>query len=324
MNNPQPQVFVLGAVNIDYKMCPPKIPGPDELFVSKSFTIDAGGKANGQACALAKLGVTTYLISCIGKLKPDCDDGTGDLVDVRKLSKWQEIKLNTEFVVEYDGQTGVTLITNNDEGKHSICEYMGVNSRVQRRQIDDAFEKAKRGDFFLTTYEPGEDTTNYALLRAKDKGMKTILSPAPTPDPLNIDNLKVIDYMVVYKNELEKITKIKFESKTPSLQEISKCYKFFDNPNLTLIVCLGPKDGAIYKTSTLLAYIESPEVNVVDSTLCRGAFIGGFVYQLTKKQDLENSLRFANCASAYCATKVGAINALPYLQNVENYMKQNQ
>lgn len=50
-NSIKPKVFVLGAVNIDYKMCPKKIPLAGDLEISDTFSIDAGGKANNQACA---------------------------------------------------------------------------------------------------------------------------------------------------------------------------------------------------------------------------------------------------------------------------------
>lgn len=198
---------------------------------------------------------------------------------------------------------------------------MGLNTKISRSQIDEALRFAKPGDYFLTTYESGQEITNYGLTRAKDKGMTTFLSPAPAPE--KIKNINLVDYLVTYKQEIEKISGMKFKEKIQSNNEFRESFKNIKaSNNLTLIIYLGPNEGSIFKTGKLVAHIEPPKTEIIDSTSCRGAFIGGFIYKRASGEDLQNSMDYGNFAAAYTSSKIGAIKTVPKIKELEKFKKE--
>lgn len=318
------QVFVMGATNIDFTMFPPHFPKPGELIVCPAFTVDAGGKANGQACALAKLGVPTYLISCIGKMgTPGSTDG--DLVNIEEISQWKQLGLKTNFVEKMDGKTGACLILSS-EGTNIINEFMGNNVKISKEQVDKSFKEAKEGDYFLSTYEANEDVVEHALIEAKKKKMRTFLSPAPIREK-NI-RLDLVDFLIVYDSELKAITGIDIEG-GKNTEKIEEAYKILTtsiddkdkrNPSMTLIVCLGLNKGSLYIKGDGVVLFKARQVDIVDKTLCRASFIGGFISSLFKGNGLLTCLKYANGAMTFCATIKGSIKALPTDSDVQKYI----
>src|SRR6185436_2980323 len=96
----QPQIVVLGAMNSDFLIKGERFPRPGETLQGDTFLAANGGKGANQAVAVARLGATTTLISCLG------DDERG-----RKMRK--ELKaegVDTRFVfTAAKEQTGAAL-----------------------------------------------------------------------------------------------------------------------------------------------------------------------------------------------------------------------
>ncbi|MCC6793048.1 MAG: ribokinase, partial [Thermomicrobiales bacterium] len=61
-----PSVVVLGSVHIDLIASAERLPGPGESVSGGTFSISPGGKAGNQAIQLARCGMRTLLLSCLG------------------------------------------------------------------------------------------------------------------------------------------------------------------------------------------------------------------------------------------------------------------
>src|SRR3954468_14868980 len=112
MNN----VVVLGATNSDFLIQGERFPRPGETLKGKRFLAAAGGKGANQALAVARLGMNSTLISCIG------EDARGQEL----ISNLKCEGVDTRFVFTAKGEeTGAALIMVDESGEKLILAAAG-------------------------------------------------------------------------------------------------------------------------------------------------------------------------------------------------------
>ena len=87
-----------------------------------------------------------------------------------------------------------------------------------------------------------------------------------------------------------------------------------------LIVTLGARGAvALYEDR----FIVSPgfPIHAIDTTGAGDVFRGGLVYALLQEWPAERALRFANAAAAVSCTRLGALNGVPSLVEIEETMR---
>lgn len=58
----------------------------------------------------------------------------------------------------------------------------------------------------------------------------------------------------------------------------------------------------------------------VDTTAAGDAFNGGLAVALTKGRSLDEAIQFANAVGAWCVTKPGAQQSLPWREELEGFI----
>lgn len=84
----------------------------------------------------------------------------------------------------------------------------------------------------------------------------------------------------------------------------------------TLCVTLGA-EGAMALEGDRIVYAPGFSVRAVDTTGAGDVFRGGFIYGFLIGWPLERILQFANAAAAVSCTRLGAMNGVPSLQEIE-------
>ena len=82
-----------------------------------------------------------------------------------------------------------------------------------------------------------------------------------------------------------------------------------------LCVTLG-EHGAIILDGDRLYEEPAFNVHAVDTTGAGDVFRGGFIYALIDGQPMDQALRTANAAAAVSCTRLGALNGVPALDEV--------
>lgn len=179
------------------------------------------------------------------------------------------------------------------------------------------------------TNEPAKSATIKAVEYAKGKGKSISYDPNWRP-PLWKDSaaakegmelgLKYADILKISEVELEFLTGEKSLEKGTDL--------LFNHGMKILMVTLGSK-GCFYRYKKGTGHLYTYDTKVIDTTGAGDAFLGGFLYQFCNlnmdinnadREEIERIIDFSNAVGALCASKMGAIPAMPTLKEAEECM----
>jgi ribokinase len=304
-----PKISVLGSIHMDFTITLPNLPRYGETVIGYELKMTPGGKGANQAVASAKLGMKTYMIGKVGY------DFMGEIL-IKNLEK---NNVEKRYVyMDKDSHTGIALILVDSKGRNMIAVAPGADSKVSKKDVDDAVDAIKSSDILLTQLEIPISTVEYAVKKAKDVGTKVIVNPAPAAS-LPKSLIENTDILTPNEVELETLTGIKINEF--NLSEVKKAAKrLIDIGVKTVIVTLGER-GALLVNNKGSKHVKGVKVNVVDTTGAGDAFNAALAVALAEGKDVEQAVRIANYVGALATIKVGAQEALPTREELNKFVK---
>lgn len=298
------KVIVVGSLNMDLVISASYIPKKGETLMGSGFITSPGGKGANQAVAAARLNGDVYMIGCVGK-----DIFGNDLIDNLMINK-----VNIDHVRILDDvsiSTGIAVIILVD-GDNRIILDSGANFEITPDQVIKALDEiADKDDILLVQLEIPIDCVQAALLKGREKGMKTILNPAPAAK-LNDDIYKLVDIIIPNESECELLTGFK-----PTDQNsIDNAVAFFKGKGIKEVTITLGKDGVVYTKENFVEKMNVPNVKVVDTTAAGDSFVGALALCLSKQMDIDETMEFCNYVGTLTVMKKGAQNSLPYYDEV--------
>lgn len=282
-------IYVLGSLNTDLVIESSKMPLEGETIRGKNFRTGCGGKGLNQAIAAAKLGGQVKFLGAVGK------DGFGKAM-VKSL---QKSGINTENIREIPRiSSGIAVIMLSNKNNRIILD-LGANMCIEKEHVDTFLKDAKSGDIFVAQLENNLDAISYATKLAKEKGMTTILNPAPAT--LEIKSfVKSVDYLVPNETEYETLKKI--------------------IPSSTKLIITKGKSGYSYVSNKEFFFGLAPKVKVVDTTGAGDCFVGAFAYMLSigKKANKE-TLDLVTKIASISTTRFGSSISSPTMEEVTHF-----
>lgn len=172
---------VVGSMNIDLVVRCDELPRPGETVLASDVERLPGGKGGNQAAALARLGVETTMVSCVGR------DDLGEWL----LSTLSSQGADTSLVQRSVRPTGTAFITVDVAGENEIVVSRGANADLDLAHVDlDLF------DVVLAQMEVSADIVDELARRTSS----LVLNVAPAR-PVAATTL--LRCAVVIANELE-------------------------------------------------------------------------------------------------------------------------
>lgn len=299
-------VTVLGIFVADISFTGKKIPSSGETILGTNYNIGPGGKGCNQAIAISKLGGKVNFISKIGK------DEYGRLaLDTLKKN---DVATN-EIIQDQNLQTGVAgILIDKTTGKNAINVITGAPSTLTINEIKEKNDIIKNSKIFLTQLEIPKDVTLYCLKFAKENNVTTVLNPAPASD-LSKEIFKYIDYFTPNEIEAEFYSGVKINNEIDAKKA---SLKLIDLGLKKIVITLGEK-GVFYTDGKKEIYLKASPVKAIDTTGAGDAFNGGLVYGLLKNKSIEDILKLANKVAGLSTTKLGAGNAMPSINDLEDF-----
>lgn len=293
------KIVVVGSFNMDLTAYMERMPRPGETVGGHTFKTGPGGKGSNQAVAAARLGAEVTFIGRVGE----------DVFAQAALDFWKQEGINTDFVGrDPDYATGVAPIWVDDKGENSIVVVLGANLRITPADIDRAADVIAAADVVMVQLEINYDIVEYALKVAKDKGVKTILNPAPA-GKLPPDVVALADYLTPNETELEVLS-------VKSGDYAAAARSLLTREGQTAVVTLGSQ-GAMWLNAEGQATVPTFKVNVVDTTGAGDAFNGGFAVALGEGKNLAEAVRFGNATAGLSVTKKGTAPSMPTRAEVD-------
>ena len=286
------KVIIAGSLNTDLVINAPYAPRGGETIMGSGFMVNSGGKGANQATAVAKLGGRAYMCGCVG----------ADAFGEELIKNLRGAGVNTDFVRKIEGTPSGVAIIVVTEGENRIIIDSGANGQLSEADIDKALCQAEAGDIYLTQLENPIDVVGYGLQRAKEKGLFTVLNPAPA----NKEILKYAEFVdIITPNETEN-------------EILGGKDSLFARGIKTVITTLG---GAGYEIATAEGARTYPCIKItpVDTTAAGDTATGGLCAKLAEGASVEEAMAYGSLAASIACTRKGAQMSIPTRCEVEAY-----
>ena len=253
-----------------------------ETLVANSFHEEIGGKGINQAIAAARMGARVSFLGAIG------DDSDGEKCKQTAI----DYGINGCFAVKKGSKTTFAVILTDKNGENQVTGFR--SAQLEKQDVLDFEGEIASSDILLFQHEVPEEVNEVAVEISKKHNVKVILNPAPIR-PVS-----------------EKIAKSVF-AVTPNEQE-KKAIEI--NRFKNVITTLGNKGCSINDN----IFIKAIDVKPVDTTGAGDTFNGVLAVCLAEGKTLEESCKYAVCASGLSVTKKGVLNSIPTREQIERMM----
>ena len=304
-------ILTLGEILIDFTPT-------DEL----TFKANPGGASANLIVCASKLGLKTSFMGAVG------NDKFGEFL--KSVLKNQNV--NIDGLISVDVNTTLAFVHLDKSGDRSFSFYRNPGSdtmfekeNLNLKLIDDC--KIFHFGALNLTHNPTRDTTFYAIDYAKKQNK--LISFDPNLRESLWDNLKdAKKYLLegIKKSDILKLSETELEFLFGNIDYEEGCKKILSMGPKLVALTVG-ENGSYIAAEGIFSHIPTYKVNVVDTTGSGDSFLGALLYKICKnsyninkpsKEELIKFFKFANATGSLCATKKGAIPAMPSLDEVEN------
>ena len=295
-------VTIIGSYNAGLFCKADRLPDVGETLIGTKYWEGGGGKGSNQAVAASLMGASTCFIARVG------DDRYG----AQALEMYRRYGISADFIrVDPSAHSGIGAIFIDKNGKNMIIVVPGANFLLSEEDVGRAEERIASSSILGCQLENRLEVVGYALRRAHELGVKTLLDPAPAvklPDDL----YPSINYIKPNEVEARILTGIPVTG-VPGAIEAGRW--LVDRGVGVAIVTLGER-GAVVVTPDSSELFEAPRVDAIDTTGAGDVFSGALMAALADSKPLAEAVTFASHAAALSVTRLGVIEAIPSLEEV--------
>ena len=260
-------ISVFGVFVADLCFIANAIPEKGQTILGSQHIVGPGGKGSNQAIAAAKLNGKVNFITKIG------NDKNGEMA----LNLYKSLGMDIASIIQdKNHSTGVAgIMVNEKTGDNAINIIPGAAGTLTNDDIEKNLNFIANTDIFLTQLETPYDVTKYALKKAKENKLTTILNPAPACQ-INDEDFKLIDFFTPNETEAEFYTGIKITNDQEAKQAADKLINLGIKK---VIITLGEK-GLFYSDGKEEIYLKASAVKAIDTTGAGDAFNGSLAFSL--------------------------------------------
>ena len=282
-------------------------PKDGETIFGTSFHTFQGGKGANQAVAASRLGIDVSFIGKIGN----------DLFGKQLRDNLVEENINVEYLEESNGESGIAFINVFEKtSENQIIVVPGANSYVESSQVPG--ELLSSTDILISQLEIPPNQIEDLFSRAGNHDCFRILNAAPIIS-FEKNLISETDLLVINELELESLSgysvdKDNLDSVVIAIESLNL------QDSQSVVVTLGAK-GAYVQKGKKDEFMTGHKVSTVDTTGSGDCFIGAMASSYLEKENLFESVHFANQAAALSTTKQGTSNSMPTKDEVVKFIQ---
>lgn len=312
-----PQVIGIGEAGLDFIASEP-VPLIDASTFVKCF----GGAPMNTAVGVSRLGVSSGAITAVG------DDPFGEYI----INELRKNRVDTSrIVIKHGIRTTIAFVINQPiTGEKTSFFYrkpwvgQTADSALEPNDIDfEYISKAKilHVSGHSLSQNPARKAIVSAVKYAKENGVRISFDPTLRLDCWNSEAtikrmytqmLRIADIATFSEEE----SKFMFETNDPR-KVAEKALEFGVN---IVGVKLGSKGSFIKSKEGSEIFVPAFKVNVIDTTGAGDGWDAGLLVSLLRGLELKECATIANAVGALVVTKRGAITALPYKDELNQFL----
>jgi len=294
-------ILVVGSLNMDLVVRAPRFPAPGETISGEDLAIIPGGKGANQAVAAARLGAEVSMLGRVGS-----DVFGQSLLDNLVKNGVDASRIQCDL-----SATGTATIIVDAHGQNSIVLSPGANGKVTPNDVAD-LPDAK---ILLLQFEIPAETVTVAAQRAREKGLRVIVNPAPARE-VDPEFLRLADILVPNESELSLLT----DRPVADSASAEAAARQLIAQGAEMVIVTRGEYGALTVTKNDSYNVPAFQVDVMDTTAAGDAFIGGLAVSLAEDKPIREALTYANACGALAVTKFGAQPSLPTRDEVQVFL----
>jgi sulfofructose kinase len=300
-----PEVVGLGYCVFDILAVVRELPGFDDVRMAHlpDLAYDGGGMVGTALAALARLGVRTGYIGCLGEDREGLwlrEQFLREGVGVSRLRMGHGAGTNVCLILVEEGTGKRAILCHQRVSSHDL-----VLDELDRAYVEPARVLHLDGQFMPAALQ--------AARWAHDAGLK-VCYDGNHPRPGLEELLPLVNWLVVAESFPSELTG---EDNLP----LAARMLLAQGPEI-VVVTLGDRGCRAF---TANGQFHSPgfAVRAVDTTGAGDAFHGAFLYAMLQGWDLERVARFSNAAAALNCLRLGGRQGLPTLEQVQTFLPGN-
>jgi len=291
-------IYILGSLNMDLTLYMDRFPDKGETLKGHSFRTGAGGKGLNQAIAAAKLGGRVHFLGAVGS----------DIFGEEMVQQLTRFGVDATQVKKREAVSSGVALIEVANGENEIGLDLGANETLTPKEVEEFLANAKKGDLFLIQGENNADILPISLQKAHQKGLFTILNPAPAALTMK-EAFPFVDLLTPNETEAALLTGESDPEKAAELLQVHQ-----------VAITLGSK-GYLYREGEKIQKIPASVVKVIDTTGAGDAFCGSLAYFLSCGVTPEGALKLASQYASLKTTRKGTSSAMPTKEELQSFIK---
>jgi ribokinase len=299
-----PRIAVVGSANVDVTAFAAALPRPGETVFGDHADVGFGGKGANQAVAARLCGGDVAFVARVGD----------DMFGPATIKHYAALGIDVSHVKMIPGTpSGTAAIFVETGGQNRIIVVRGANDALRPADIDAAEAVLRGADALVLQLETPLETVYHALERARVWGVRTILNPAPVAPALDMQRVRLADYLVPNEAEAAALAGLPVRDEAETRRAAGT---LLASGLRRVIVTLG-EQGALLAGPEGMEMIPAFAVAARDTTGAGDAFIGSFAAFLCEGLAEREAARRACLYAALSVTAVGAQKSFPTLDAFE-------
>jgi ribokinase len=260
--------------------------------------IDAGGKGLNQAIMAHRAGADVVYVAPLG------DDAEADFIRSRLATE----RLSIEYLLPRKGPTDQSIIYLDATGENTIVNTAGMALSLAAEEVEGCIDRLGASDLLLMQGNLSRATTAFCLRRARSRGVRTMLNPAPIM--FDYQDLWP-DVNVAVVNEIE--SRILGGSADPE----AAARHLMKWGAGAVVVTLGP-GGALVVAPDSSSAVPAPMVEAVDTAGAGDVFCGVLAAALATGRSYMEGVPHAVAAASLSVVRRGTSSAFPTAAELAN------
>lgn len=295
------KICVYGSITTDMMIQLDNLPALGKSVEGRDFVNRAGGKGANQAVAAAQLGANVELISVVGY----------DTLGTNSLEKIRRRGVGTRYVGRYPCKTSFTLLFENlrdEDNEPSMILFSESNQYLGIEHLERSYAALDNAGILMIQLSVPLEGVVAAAKRMKDKDGIVILDPSPAKDVPD-ELLKCVDVITPNEKELPALSGMLNACENNELRQ-EAAEKLLKRGVKCVVNKVGA-DGAYIIDKAGMRHSPAMDVHVVSTWGVGSVFNGGLAVGLARDKDIDESIRFAQAASALTIMNGGSQDAVP-------------